>query len=177
MKAIFTNISGVLSDTNSFRDYIEYYYLYNDYNIDDSIKAYDQKKFDLLSEICKENNASVVLSSSWRYYYTIDERFDNELIRILKEFKNHEIPFYGFTPEIENEKVSRREIWFENNIYDYLNLHPEVEDFCILTPDEYSLDSFDENLVITEYNEDGFGTGGLLPHHKEEIGKILKRSK
>ena len=120
MKAIFTNISGVLSDTNSFRDYIEYYYLYNNYNIDDSIKAYDQKKFDLLSEICKENNASVVLSSSWRYYYTIDERFDNELIRILKEFKNHEIPFYGFTPELKNEKVK--------DVSDLINMNSINED-------------------------------------------------
>ena len=174
MKVIFTDISGVLNDTNSFRDYIEHYYLHVN---DNSIKGYDQKKFELLSEICKENNAGVVLSSSWKFYYSIQDKFDNELTRIIKEFKKYEIPFYGFTPNLKDDKVTGREMWIENNIYDYLSLHPEIESFCILSTDEYSLSSFDDNRVITEYNEDGLGNGGLLSHHKKEINRVLRKSK
>ncbi len=172
MKVIFTDISGVLNDTNSFRDYIDHYY---DYVNDNSIKGYDQNKFDLLAEICKDNNAGVVLSSSWKFYHSIQDKFDNELTRIIKEFKAHGIPFYGFTPNLKVDDIKGRETWIENNIYDYLSMHPEIESFCILSTDDYSLDSFQDNRVITEFNEDGLGNGGLLPHHKKEIGKVLER--
>ena len=172
MKVIFLDVSGVLNDTNSFRNYIDHYYNFvNDQNI----KGYDQNKFDLLSEICKEMDAAVVLSSSWKFYYSIQDKFDNELTRILKEFNKHGIPFYGFTPNLKTDDIKGRETWIENNIYDYLSMHPEIDSFCILSTDNYALESFQDNRVITEYNEDGLGNGGLLPHHKSEIEKVLSK--
>ena len=172
MKVIFLDVSGVLNDTNSFNDYINHYYLFVN---DNSIKGYDSNKFDLLSLICMENDAGVVLSSSWKFYYSIQDKFDNELTRILKEFKKHNIPFYGFTPDLKTDDIKGRETWNENNIQEYLDLHPEIESFCILATDDYSLERFQDNRVYTSYNEDGKGNGGLLLHHENEIGKILSK--
>ena len=140
-----------------------------------TLKGYDENKFRILSDICKNNNAGVVLSSSWKFYYTDNPKFNNELTRLINAFTEYEIPFYGFAGIIKDEDITGRESWYENSIFDYLSLHPEVESFCIITTDNYELDCFQDNRVITDYNEDGLGNGGLLPKHKEEVSKILSK--
>lgn len=173
MKVIFLETSGVLNDHNSITEYIDHYYDY--VNRDDCLRGYDESKFLLLSKICNELDAGVVLPSSWKFYYSEDSKFDNELTRLLNGFKKYNIPFLGFTPDMSNKDIKERETINEDNINEYLTKHNDIETFCLVTTDNYNLESFQDNRVITEFNEDGLGNGGLLPHHEEKIVKILSR--
>ena len=173
MKVIILETSGVLNDYNSLTEYVNHYFNY--VNKSDCLRWYDESKFMLLSKICNELGAGVVLPSSWKFYFSDDFRFDNELTRIIKEFKKFNIPFLGFTPDMKDEDIKGRETIDECNIDEYLNNHNDIENFCLITTDNYDLDDFQDNRVITDFNEDGLGNGGLLPHHEKEIVKILSR--
>ena len=173
MKVIILETSGVLNDYNSLTEYVDHYFNY--VNRDDCLRGYDESKFMLLSKICNELGAGVVLPSSWTFYFSDDPRIYNELTRIIKEFKKFNIPFFGFTHDMKDEDIKCRETIEESNIDEYLNNNKEIENFCLITTDNYVLDAFQDNRVITDFNEDGLGNGGLLPHHEKEIAKILSR--
>ncbi len=147
-----------------------------------------ERRIIILSDICKEYNCKVVIESSAKD--AIDEKtlevaecsWVNKLFEL---FNKYDIECIGRTPNVsiklsENSYIS---MWKEDEILLYLKNHPEIEHFCIIDDDdtkilyggESDLDKVRDYLVQTIYNSKNPEEEGLLPKHKEEVGKILKK--
>jgi len=118
-----------------------------------------------LKYIVDETESKVVISSSLKnsYYYT--GHYSVFLQKIVNEIENIGIEVIDITP-----KANTR----EEEIKLYLNLHPEVSNYCILD-DDYEMESLKENLVKLPLQ--GKGSEGLNDIHMNKAIKILKRTK
>ena len=75
-------------------------------------------------------------------------------------------------------------MWKEDEIIKYLEMHPEIEHYCIIDDDDTKsimhwdvsdLEKVREHLVTPLYYSDNPNEEGLLPRHKDEIARILKK--
>lgn len=74
-------------------------------------------------------------------------------------------------------------MWKEDEIIQYLEMHPEIEHYCIIDDDDTKamhweksdLDKVREHLVETIYYSDNPEEEGLLLKHKEEVAKVLQK--
>ena len=75
-------------------------------------------------------------------------------------------------------------MWKEDEIIKYLQEHPEIEHYCIIDDDDTKnimhckksdLDKVRDHLVETIYDSNNPEEEGLLPKHKEEVGKVLRK--
>jgi predicted GTPase len=62
-------------------------------------------------------------------------------------------------------------------INEYLRMHPEVDSYCVIGDTYSELELHENNLILTTWDTDGLGNGGLLPKHQEEIKKILSKKR
>ena len=122
----------------------------------------DVENLNILLEIVKRTNAKIVITSSLRCTYF--------LINILAL---NNVDVYGLTPLLDNKE---KEITF------YLNIHPEIESYCILD-DEYYFKSMKEHMVKLKLHKDkGNGLKDIsLPNVIEKLNykdkyKLLKRN-
>lgn len=90
-----------------------------------------------LKTIVDKTGAQIVISSSLKnsYYYT--GTLSRKLKDIINELERVGIEVIDITP---NAKTREEEI----NLY--LEIHPEIENFCIID-DDYEMESLKENLV------------------------------
>jgi len=118
-----------------------------------------------LKYIVDETESKVVISSSLKnsYYYT--GHYSVFLQKIVNEIENIGIEVIDITP-----KANTR----EEEIKLYLNLHPEVSNYCILD-DDYEMESLKDNHVKLPLQ--GKGSEGLNDIHMNKAIKILKRTK
>ena len=118
-----------------------------------------------LKNIVDVTESKVVISSSLKnsYYYT--GHYSTFLKKIIKEIENIEIEVIGITPKAKTR---------EEEIKLYLQLHPEVSNYCILD-DDYEMESIKEHLVKLPLQ--GEGSQGLNDVHMNKAIKILKRIK
>ncbi len=173
MNVIFLDFDGVL-DT--------YHY--------DSLEDIE-KRIVILADICHKYNCKVVIEASAKD--AIDENtleivqgsFVNDIFEL---FNKHGIECIGRTPNVEKRinETSYLSMWKEDEIMQYLQMHPEVEHYCIIDDDDTKtmmhwkvsdLDKVRNHLVETIYYSNNPDEEGLLPRHKDEVGKILKKSK
>ena len=148
-----------------------------------------EKRIQILAEICNEYNCKVVIEASSK------DAIDEETLEvdpaswvndIFKLFKKYNIECIGRTPNVEKKinDYTSLPMWKEDEILNYLQMHPEIEHYCIIDDDdtksmhwEFSdLDKVRDHLVETIYYSDNPEDEGLLPKHKDEVGKILKKS-
>ena len=171
MNVIFLDFDGVL-DT----------YHYN--SIEDI-----ERRIEILADICKECNCKVVIEASSKD--TIDEKTmeiveDSWINKIFELFKKNEIECIGRVPNIEkkNGEFCYLPMWKEDEIIEYLKMHPEIEHYCIIDDDDAKsimhwevsdLDKVREHLVTPLYYSENPNEEGLLPKHKDEIARILKK--
>ena len=173
MRVIFSDIDGVLDDDNSFeRHFSRLETLNGDHT---PFQMIDESKIELLASICKEYEARLVFCSYWKDFMKSNEKcsVDYLLLNILDKLKQNGIEEIEFTPDVENNDV-----WYHaksNEINAYLNNHPEVDSYCVIGDRLDELELHKDNLLLTSWNEDGLGNGGLLSHHSEEVGKILSK--
>jgi len=143
-----------------------------------------ERRIAILADICKTYNCKVVIEAAAK------GALDNELMQgtndwlifILNCFKKYGIECIGKTPTVEREN---KDMWKEDEILAYLRRHPEVKHFCILDDNDTKnmlhwkvsdLDKVRDHLVETIfYSEEHPEEEGLLPRHKEEVGKVLKK--
>ena len=147
-----------------------------------------ERRIKILAEICKEYDCKIVIEASAK------EAIDEETLEvaegswvnnIFKLFKKYKIECIGRTPSIEiktgpNSYIS---IWKEDEIIKYLQEHPEIEHYCIIDDDDTKsmhwkksdLDKVRDHLVETIYDSNNPEEEGLLPKHKEEVGKVLRK--
>ena len=171
MNVIFLDFDGVL-DT----------YHYN--SIEDI-----ERRIEILADICKECNCKVVIEASSKD--TIDEETmeiaeDSWINKIFELFKKNGIECIGRVPNIEkkNGEFCYLPMWKEDEIIEYLKMHPEIEHYCIIDDDDAKsimhwevsdLDKVREHLVTPLYYSENPNEEGLLPKHKDEIARILKK--
>ena len=184
MNVIFLDFEGVLI---THQDKIA---MFNDEKI---FFPYDkiEKRIALLAEICNEYNCKIVIEASGKN--EIDEetmkiKSQNKFTQYIFEmFKKYGIECIGRTPNVERriEDYTILPMWKEDEIRLYLLRHPEIEHYCVLDDDDTismlhwktsDLEKVKTHLVKTEYySELGDGKEGLLPYHKEEIGRALQK--
>lgn len=148
-----------------------------------------EKRIKILAEICKEYDCKIVIEASTK------EAIDEETLEVVegswvnnifKLFKKYEIECIGRTPsvEIKTGPDSYIFMWKEDEIIMYLQEHPEIDHYCIIDDDdtknimhwkESDLDKVRDHLVETIYISNNPDEEGLLPRHKEEVGRILKK--
>lgn len=147
-----------------------------------------ESKIKILSEIVKEYDCKVVIEAACKDAINEDTlEFDSEWIAfVFSLFKKYNIECIGRTPNVERRfsDVSSLSMWKEDEIILYLLRHPEIEHFCVIDDDdlyEYSrhrmsdLNKLRDYLVKTLYFSENPFEEGLLPKHKEEVGKVLKK--
>ena len=172
MNVIFLDFDGVL-DT----------YHYN--SLEDI-----ERRIKVLANICSENNCKVVIEAASKD--AIDEEtlevMDGSWInKIFEMFKKYNIECIGRTPNIERKlgENTYLSMWKEDEIIKYLEMHPEIEQYCIIDDDDTKsimhwetsdLDKVRDHLVETIYYSNNPNEEGLLPKHKDEIARILKRN-
>ena len=118
-----------------------------------------------LKHIVDETKSKVVISSSLKnsYYYT--GHYSVFLQKIIHEIETIGIEVIGITPKAKTR---------EEEIKLYLNIHPEVSNYCILD-DDYEMESLKEHLVKLPTQSEG--SLGLDDFYMNKAIKILKRTK
>ena len=143
-----------------------------------------EKRIKILADICHEYNAKIVIEASAKNL--IDEEtmeVKNEWVKyIFHLFEKYGIECIGRTSNVIKRYNNNfyTSIWKEDEIRLYLFRHPEIEHYCIIDDDDLAPHNSDLNkvrnhLLKTIYYSDIPEEEGLLPKHKEEIGKILKK--
>ena len=143
-----------------------------------------EKRIAILADICKEYNCKIVIEASAKN--AIDEEtmeVKSEWVKyIFSLFEKYGIECIGRTPNVIKKYDNNfyTPMWKEDEIRLYLFHHPEIEHYCIIDDDDLAPHNSDLNkvrnhLLKTIYYSDNPEEEGLLPKHKEEIGKILKK--
>ncbi len=170
MNVIFLDFEGVL-----------YTYHYN--SLEDI-----ERRIKTLADICNEYNCVVVIEAASKI--AIDEETleiveDSWINDIFKLFKKYGIKCIGRTPNIEKKisEFATLPMWKEDEIIEYLKMHPEIDYYCIVDDDDSKsimhwdvsdLDKLRDHLVQTIYYSDNPEEEGLLPKHKDEVATVLK---
>ena len=170
MNVIFLDFDGVL-DTIHFQ----------------SMKDIE-RRIQILADICQEYNCKVVIEASAKDAIdeeTLEVEEESWVNDIFRLFNKYGIECIGRTPNVEKRinNTSSLPMWKEDEIILYLERHPEIKHYCIIDDDdtkamhwkESDLDKVREHLVETIYYSDNAEEEGLLPRHKEEVGRILQK--
>lgn len=144
-----------------------------------------ERRIKILSDICSEYECKVVIEASAKD--AIDEKtgcIHSEWVRsIFDLFNKYNIDCIGRTPNVEKDNIP---MWKEDEILLYLERHPEIEHYCVIDDDDTrvmlrwdkgDLEKVQDHLVTPIYYSDNPEEEGLLPEHKEEVGKILKKQR
>ena len=188
MKVIFLDFDGALYGLHDFYD--------NGIRVSKSeFEKRLKRRIKILGEICKENDAKIVIESS--YKDCIDEETletDVDWIKeILDLMKQNGIEVIGRTPNLKDVRDNydgNPPIWKEDEILGYLKKHPEIDSYCIIDDDDlvtiparerkdYSksdLNKVRDHLLEAEYlNEEYPMKEALQESHKEKVKLILQK--
>lgn len=146
MKVIFLDFNGVL-DTYENMDVIN----------EDNLRR--------LKHIVDVTQAKIVISSSLKNSYFYTGHFSKFLQNIIYEIENSGIEIIGITPYLGNR---------EAEIKLYLEMHPEINSYCIID-DDYEMEDLNENLVKLP-SQMQIGQTGLEDIHVDMAVKILCRN-
>lgn len=130
MKLIFLDVDGVLNMHGS-----------------GGLFTLNKKRLRLLEKIVKETGAEVVVSSTWRNY-------PDHMKKLMRCLNYRGIKVSGITKRLGLASDGER-YYRGHEIQDYLDNHPEIENYVILDDDSDMLDSQLRHFVQTD------GTIGL----------------
>ena len=147
MKIIFLDFNGIL-DTNENMNIIN----------DDNLSR--------LKRIVESTGAKVVISSSIKTGYVLYGRMNTLLKQLINRLFEEDIEVVGYTKVLNNR---------EDEIMEYLNSHPEIENFVILD-DDYEMPKLNEHLVKLPM-QGSEGQQGLRDFDVEKAINILGISK
>ena len=181
MNVIFTDFDGVINTFNRNLRPIE---------PEDAV----EKRVKLLAEICHRYDCKVVIESAHKEDIdpvTLETEID-WIKRLFDLFKKYNIEVIGITPQVINEKNKDTlyPIWKEDEILKYLELHPEIDHYCVLDDDDLvtypardagdfsrsDLNKVRDHLIVPLIYSEDWKKAGLQPEHVEEAGKILQKS-
>lgn len=130
MKVLFLDVDGVLNMHGS-----------------GGYMALNRKRMQLLQNIIEDTGAIIVLSSTWRNH-------TDAMKKLSRNLKYRGLKIHDITPQFGVSKDGER-YYRGHEIQDWLDRHPEVEQYVILDDDGDMLDSQLRNFVQTD------GTIGL----------------
>lgn len=178
MKIIFLDIDGVLNTSQTFYDICDEYEKTGIERVE-----IDEFRVALLKDICDQTGAQIVLTSSWRNrWYTTNflpiKNLSQRIVEADNIFKKFNIKIYGITGKDKNGIR-------QNEIYEWLNNHPEVESFVIFDDETTFLTDFVGNELIKTSTLPDFeilmnmdNCTGILPEHVQiAINKLNENSK
>ena len=149
MKVIFLDVDGVLNNdattvrTKQGADFVD----------DFLIKR--------LKRLIDKTNATVVMSSSWRYGRNCNTHSD-DFYELLEKLELYGICIEDYTPELHTDDKGLE-------IKEYLAEHPEIEKFVILDDDEMSLHANCHIRTLNRY--------GLTDENIDEAIAMLNKNK
>lgn len=108
MKVIFLDIDHVLNTTESLKQGIDLI----------------PEKIRLISRLTSETQSKIVISSSWRYCYSISEI---QNLFLNSGWNTKEIPIIGMTPETKNEFICRGK-----QIQNFLDSRDNIKKYVII---------------------------------------------
>lgn len=150
MKAIFLDVDGVLNS----KDWLEN----NRVRTENSVNP---EKVKLLAEIVKNTNATVVLSSTWRYIP------EHPMFMYLTDILGvNGIKIHSFTPKLDGDRPKEIKAWIKKQTEEVQFISIE-DDF---SEEDYRKYGIEDRLVKTSY----YGEyGGLQRSHVEQAIKLL----
>lgn len=175
MKVIFLDFDGVLNGYTPFTKFIfkiaSFFHLRKWlHSVYDIFGIRFWKVFKLFC-ICKTTNAKVVLSSSWRNaWFTPYKECESRGRALQRKMKFWRIPVIGKTESIHGIRGLE--------IKNYIEKHPEIENFVILDDECFDIkDYFANHLVLTSNGKVGtcYENSGLKFSHVIKSIYILKR--
>ena len=151
MKAIFLDFDGVLNSNIDFFELRKFGHPINEGN-----KVLNRGLLALLQEIVEQTDAKIVLSTTWRIHFTVDEIYE---MFTARDFSLPRDIFYGVTPN-HMRGFSDNPMYHRGaEIHEYLKEHPEIKKFVILD---------DQLTPITDptgrYEEDGLEYDDRTPY-------------
>lgn len=150
MKVIFLDVDGVLNS----KDWLEN----NRVRTENSVNP---EKVKLLAEIVKNTNATVVLSSTWRYIP------EHPMFMYLTDILGvNGIKIHSFTPKLDGDRPREIKEWIEKQTEEVQFISVE-DDF---SEEDYRKYRIEDRLVKTSY----YGEyGGLQRSHVEKAVQLL----
>jgi len=126
MKVIFLDIDGVL---NSDTDFFELQKFGHPVNEIKGSKVINRGHLALLQQIIEDTDAKIVLSSTWRMHYSLDDMHE---MFAARDFELGREVFHDITPQLSRGFSDNHYRHRGAEIRDYLDAHPEIEKFVIL---------------------------------------------
>lgn len=156
---IFLDIDGVLN-SQSYYESDRYKEKETDNRFDYDLEEIDERAVSYLSDLIKETNADIVVSSTWRNRYSVEE------FQKLLEAKGLVGKVIGKTPRCGEDCIRGNEIlkWMKTNIKDYSDFNCYV----ILDDDSDMLYWQRNNLIVVD------GSVGLTSTLCYRAKRILK---
>lgn len=150
MKVIFLDVDGVLNS----KDWLEN----NRVRTENSVNP---EKVKLLAEIVKNTNATVVLSSTWRYIP------EHPMFMYLTDILGvNGIKIHSFTPKLDGDRPREIKEWIEKQTEEVQFISIE-DDF---SEEDYRKYGIEDRLVKTSY----YGEyGGIQRNHVEQAIQLL----
>lgn len=157
MKIIFLDIEGVLNTKETY----ERMYKACGYTTMIDLEI-DKFRLNYLKKIIEETDAKIVLSSSFRYYFTKE---NNQLLpkmikgkKLYETFMNYGIEIYDVTPTTTGSREKQIKEWLLNN--------EDVESFVIIDDDPTAFYEYRDRLIQTSKIRQNY----LLSFMKESLG-------
>lgn len=145
-KVLFLDIDGVLNSQRTLMATGSYPFCFDEHN-----KArFDWIAVGLIRKLCEKEDASIVLSSSWRHGKGSVHQCANGL----------DLPIFDKTPSLPGVRGEE--------IQDWLNRHPEVTHYAIVDDNSDMLESQAEHFVQTSH-QDGLSFSDFVA-----LGRILR---
>jgi hypothetical protein len=126
-KVLFLDIDGVLNSRRTVVAFKGYPHGFDGYDRD----RFDWVAVALISRLCEETGASIVLSSSWRIIHSVQE-CANGL----------DLPIFDRTPSLDGIRGMEINAWLAE--------HPEVTDYAIVDDNSDMLESQKSRFVQTD---------------------------
>lgn len=126
MKVLFLDIDGVL---NSDTDFFELRKFGHPINEIKGSKVINRGHLALLQQIIEDTDAKIVLSSTWRLHYSLDDMHE---MFTARDFELGREVFHDITPSHSRGFSDNHYRHRGGEIREYLKAHPEVEKFIIL---------------------------------------------
>lgn len=172
MKVIFLDIDGVLNNQQTFQSRYEHHQSTGEWllEIDETMVA-------RLTNIVKETNAKIVLSSSWRTGFSYDtcEPLGEQARGLVDILNKYSLSIYSRTGNGKDRT---------DEIEEWLQTHKDIDTFVILDDDSYDLQKFiGRELVKTSFTapkemvKDMNDCTGLQDEHVERAIRILNGEK
>ena len=162
MKVIFLDIDGVMNNETDFFELKKF-----GHPINSGGKVLNRGCLALLQHIIENTSAKIVLSSTWRLYFTLDEM---HALFTQHDFSLPRDVFHDVTPSLIRGFSDSSYRHRGGEIREYLKEHPEVETFVVLDDKDHPI-----SIELGRYEDDSLSWDERTPYEpfiKADLNKF-----